>query len=420
MVMTPDDDGIVSANGDVVAFKNWLAENGAEFHPHAAFRTERSGYSVIASQDLRSDTTVVSCPFSLAITPEVSKNALTTLLGPTFTGQSWSERQLICSYICMHWILDPSASSELAHWPYIRMLPAPDKLRTPLHFSDTELEALKGSNLYGATLDRRRDWQSEWEQCQKTIATVDLTWGEQFSWERYLSASTYLSSRAFPSMVLSPNPSLVSTEESYPVLLPGIDSLNHSRGQPVSWVVSIGTSSDVNRISLVLHKSTPAGSELLNNYGPKPNAELILGYGFSLPENPDDTIVLKIGGNSASGLQQQKWEVGRNAQGAGPMWRAILTAVSDDPEEQTIDDELDASEVLAEMAQNLLDRLPIANPPEDRIRPEVLLMLEHYLEGQRAILQSLIQFARDKESAAIKLAQEQGLQTVEEDENEDM
>lgn len=129
----------------------------------------------------------------------------------------------------------------------------------------------------------------------------------------------------------------------------------------------------------MLHVSTPQGEELFNNYGPKPNAELILGYGFSLPNNPDDTIVLKIGGMPTQ--SQDKWEIGREARGVQPVWEAVVAAVSEDPEDVTVEDELQAADMLGEMAQNLFERLP-QQRTED-LRPEVALMLHHYLEGER-------------------------------------
>lgn len=46
---------------------------------------------------------------------------------------------------------------------------------------------------------------------------------------------------------------------------------------------------------------------MFNNYGPKPNSELLLGYGFVLPNNPEDTIVLKLGGS------EKRHEIGRDA-----------------------------------------------------------------------------------------------------------
>lgn len=414
---------------NVVAFRRWVTENGGEFHPDAFFKAEPSGYSIIASNDLPPDTTVVSIPFTLAISPDVSSKALESLFAASAQNISlggWSERQLVCTYICMHWVVEPQTSSPLlAHRLYLATLPSPDTLLTPLHFSPTELAAFQGTNLYGATLSRRDAWRTEWQACQTIVAQANPTWGDAFTWERYLTASTYLSSRAFPSTLLSPMPSLAPSPDSHPILLPGIDALNHARGQPVSWAVSAAPNAPPS-ISLVLHNAHPAGTELFNNYGPKPNAELILGYGFSLPHNPDDTIVLKLGGAPAAQHASQnsavaRWEVGRDARGAEPVWEAVLAAVCEsdtEDEERTVEDELCAADALEEMAQNLYDRLP-KGPPEGAMRPEVAHMLEHYLEGQRDILQSLIRFARDKAREAIRAAQELGLQVVDEESEEE-
>ncbi len=72
-----------------------------------------SGFSVLAASDIPADATVVSIPFSLAITPDGAKKALQeTLKGsgdaPKGELDSLSERQLICTYLCMHWIADRS------------------------------------------------------------------------------------------------------------------------------------------------------------------------------------------------------------------------------------------------------------------------------------------------------------------------
>ena len=168
------------------------------------------------------------------------------------------------------------------------------------------------------------------------------------------------------------------------MLLPGIDSLNHARVQPVSWVVrypnnvSPESSLQERKISLILHTSATAGDELFNNYGPKPNSELILGYGFSLPQNPEDTILLKIGG-----IEGHKWEIGRNAIGAESLWKEILGSFIDDPaSEPDYEDVLDASSMLLEMVQALIDRLPVeAIQNSAWIRPEVSTMFRDYVEG---------------------------------------
>ncbi|KDQ54521.1 hypothetical protein JAAARDRAFT_38195 [Jaapia argillacea MUCL 33604] len=452
---------------NILRFRQWLSLNGASLNPNIQFIATPSGFSVHATAALDADTKVVECPFGLAITKDVAMDSLSALLGEDgmWLCGRWSERQLICSYLCFHWIIEEANHSQcsLNHLPYLNTLPSPSKLLTPLHFTENELEAFKGTNLYGATLDRRREWQEQWEVCKVVIDSVNPELGNAFTWEKYLTAATYVSSRSFPSTLLSPEPTLQITRDSYPVLLPGIDALNHLRGQPVSWVVSYPptpeptppSQSDEDNddsdsdstptptqtsfspsqiafpsssppttptISLVIHTPTPSGSELFNNYGPKPNAELILGYGFSVEGNADDTIVLRIGGS------EKRWEVGRarkvadvdekaegaegKSQGEGEgeegsvktiwgtgvegLWEEIVGAVvgssrkskakakakarkqhreeggglhavqeheeeeiNAEEEELSFEDEFEAAELLRGMVQMLIDRLPI-------------------------------------------------------------
>ncbi|KAH7924334.1 SET domain-containing protein [Leucogyrophana mollusca] len=369
------------------AFKGWLSEHGGRFNTSVQLAEGAFGISAIAQETVPADTTIVSCPFSLAITRDVALRAIVVLMGEVSQAGSiledWSERQLICSYVCFHWLFpETSLPDVLQHLPYLKTLPSSEKLMTPLHFSPSELEAFKGSNIYGASIDREGQWRSEWTKCRDVIQKANRAWSTLFTWEHYLTASTYLSSRAFPSTLLSKNPSLEATPLSYPILLPGVDSLNHARGQPISWLVSHegSTCPPEPSISLVTRRTTPAGHEIYNNYGPKPNSELILGYGFSLPQNPDDTILLRIGGSS------NKWEIGRNARGAEGLWAEIVSLVAQDHAEPTFEDDLDAVGALSDMVETMMNHLPHvpSDDVEDHlIRPAVKLMLEHYVEGWR-------------------------------------
>ncbi|KAF8165589.1 SET domain-containing protein [Crassisporium funariophilum] len=405
-----------------LALGSWLSENGGGFHPNVRFVEDSFGSRIVASLDLPEDATIVSCPFELAITEPIAKDAVLEILGITSSSGeiSWSERQWISTYISLHWILKLD-DKRLRHDKYLDTLPAVESLRTPLHFTTSELNLFKGSNLYGATLDRDRHWRSEWEQCRKVIGQAEPQWGDLFSWDKYLTGATYLSSRAFPSTILSPNPSLIHSPSTQPVLLPGVDALNHKRGQPVSWVVTHSechnpeTVPQNAKISLVLHTSAVEGQELFNNYGAKPNSEFILGYGFSTPNNPEDTIVLKIGG-----IEGQRWEIGRDAHGVEGLWKEIITSITGSSQDSpTYDDLLDASSMLQDMVATLVNRLPMENKSAEitDIRPEVLAMFHDYLEGQQDVLQALMEFAKGQERVAIEIAREQGIDLVLEEED---
>ena len=272
----------------------------------------------------------------------------------------------------------------------------------------------------------------------------------------YLAAATYLSSRAFPSTLLSPNPSLIATPSSYQVLLPGVDSLNHARGTPVTWNVvrkpvainsaDASKASDLN-IALTLNRPYGAGSELFNNYGPKPNSSLILGYGFAAKDNPDDTIMLKIGfkGGSQGPAPhdqppvQSEHEVGRDARGADRLWDSVRALVasnfSDFDDEDEVEENDDTTEAakdvqidiqsadsLSNMVSDLLDRLPIlpaegstfSRPDQGEhssasIRPEVRKMWIYYVQGQMDILNALQSWIEQKEREAIRRAEKLGI-----------
>ena len=240
-------------------------------------------------------------------------------------------------------------------------------------------------------------------QCGKTALRGENEWfalsaiSEMKLRQRYLTAATYLSSRAFPSTILSPTPSLTSSASSHPVLIPGIDCFNHTRGHLVSWVVdpvrsdlSLSSSHfDSYQISLVIHNPIAAHTEVLNNYGAKPNSEFILGYGFSLPANPDDTIVLRIGGRR-EGLEKsgRAWEVGRDGKGSEGLWEemvAIFARGSDSDKEEIHaewEHELEAAETLKEMVERKLMTLPhTMEGIQEGIRKDVFQMVQHYVEG---------------------------------------
>jgi hypothetical protein len=162
-------------------------------------------------------------------------------------------------------------------------------------------------------------------------------------------------------------------------------------------------------ISLVTHTALKAGTEIFNNYGPKPNSELLLGYGFTLPANPDDTIVLKIGGAPGPG-DGARHEVGRGASGVASVWGAIVDAVKaaeekEVPEWQII---LDSADTLRAMTESLLVRLP-RTPVPDVLRSDVAEMIGDYVSGQMEVLQDLVSYAKMRETNAVMMARREGV-----------
>ncbi|KAK4051819.1 hypothetical protein OIV83_002524 [Microbotryomycetes sp. JL201] len=228
-----------------------------------------TGTSVYASSDIPALESVALCPNRLAITPALCRSKLERL--PVELG-SWTDHELMAVYLAFHVVeRDMEAASDpavaLDHAAYVNLLPK-EALMTPINFSDNELALLKGTNLYAATIERRDKWHHEWDVIRSRHAALNA-----IKWPQYLWACTMISSRAFPSRLVDGDDS-----DPTPILLPGVDMLNHDLSAKVTW--STSEYSDNGKVALVIESASPAGFQIFNNYGPKPNEEFMLGYGF--------------------------------------------------------------------------------------------------------------------------------------------
>ena len=195
---------------------------------------------------------------------------------------------------------------------------------------------------------------------------------------------------------MSSTPSL-NDPAAHPVLVPLVDALNHARATPVSWVISVKSGAQLggekgSALSLVLHEGAEENMELYNNYGAKPNSELLLGYGFTLISNPDDTVAFKLPGS------ETRWEIGRKAAGdVQGLFEAVedrmksqLGISAEDLEEmdevERIELSLEAIDLFQEMLQGLRMKLPTwihegSHQSGAEKRPEILELVRPYIEG---------------------------------------
>lgn len=79
--------------------------------------------------------------------------------------------------------------------------------------------------------------------------------------------------------------------ETIPILFPVIDILNHSVTAKVEWDFQPHQSFTLRCLD---GSKFVANEELFNNYAPKQNDELLLGYGFCLLDNPIEQFALKL------------------------------------------------------------------------------------------------------------------------------
>ena len=130
---------------------------------------------------------------------------------------------------------------------------------------------------------------------------VDTGSRELFRW-----AATIYRTRAFTSQVLSDtraadrarlgfggrgNEDQILSKlfsDSFPVLLPLLDLCSHKPGAQVEWQTRYSF------VGLQLLEPFEENQEIFNNYGPRDNESLLLGYGFTVEDNPFDHAAISL------------------------------------------------------------------------------------------------------------------------------
>lgn len=151
--------------------------------------------------------------------------------------------------------------------------------------------------------------------------------------------------------------------------------------------------------------------QVYNNYGPKPNEELLLGYGFVLDPNPDDVVPLRLGGLGSNVSEAKKARLTSKSLDAGKRWiikhdgqierdlMEVLRIVMGDehPHDHDHDDEDEEEEhghweeemeleldVLGALGQMLDDKLSKLESVDSSIeaREDVRVMCDVYRRGE--------------------------------------
>ncbi|GMG19924.1 unnamed protein product [Ambrosiozyma monospora] len=325
-------------------FINWAKSNGASIDSRISFKyTEESGITAIFKDNddgsntaIATTTTtnqlplVIKIPSSLIVKPddaysqfELQKTEMDPVTIMKFYVGYLSSIESISG-------IDDNANKEYSDngskfLPYVNLLPGFREIGSPLTFSPDELESLQGSNLYTGTKLKLKQLLKEYLEnyhliqlsSQKNITKYDelnelelfetmlkettKTIADESNWlsfGKFVWAHLILTSRAFPHRFISSNDKdtlgLTEIDKKAVMLLPVIDLLNHEPRNQVSWYGSPhGFEISIPEPSAAQSKSS-IPVEVFNNYGPKGNEELFMGYGFCIPENEFENLHLSL------------------------------------------------------------------------------------------------------------------------------
>ncbi|KAH6897382.1 hypothetical protein B0T10DRAFT_184040 [Thelonectria olida] len=272
---------------------SWATSHGAHLHPSLeVYQDAQTGLSFRVSPDAAEGTkpfdAIVSLPTSLTL------SYLNALPGSKNDPKPFPAEFLdqtpphvIGRFVLIkHYLV-----GDESFWaPYVRALPQPgevDSWSLPPFWPSDDAELLEGTNVEVGIQKTRANVQTEFEHACALLAEEQwepsLTSGLVLS--LYQWAYSIFSSRSFrPSLVLPAAdreslPNGVGVDD-FSVLLPLFDVGNHDMTEQVRWELDEGRAS----CQLKVARAYKPGEQVFNNYSLKTNAELLLGYGFMIPE----------------------------------------------------------------------------------------------------------------------------------------
>jgi hypothetical protein len=177
-------------------------------------------------------------------------------------------------------------------WPYIATLPQPEHVNSwalPAFWPEEDIDYLEGTNAHVAIEEIQANVKREFKQARKVLKEDGFRDWQDYTQMLYKWAFCLFTSRSFrPSLMLSKSakehvsgllPAGCEIDD-FSILQPLFDIGNHSMTSQYTWDVT----SNPNSCQLICQDTYRPGDQVYNNYGLKTNSELLLAYGFILPE----------------------------------------------------------------------------------------------------------------------------------------
>lgn len=286
----------------------WSKAHGGTVHPALeVYKDDVTGFSmrVKPSSTAGTDATVnsgeevLTCPLSTSLS---FLNATTD--GPVLSGPSdrtearpaFPQRFMeIQPHVIGHfYLMKQYLMGKDSFWhPYISTLPQPDSISSwnlPPFWPEEDFEFLEGTNAAVAAEEIQANVKKEYKEARKILKEEGFENWQDYTRLLFNWAFSMFASRSFrPSLV---TPTAVQERElpdnikidDFAMLLPVYDIINHDMKANVRWAVD-DDSGAPEACRFITFDSYNPGEQVFNTYGKKTNSELLLSYGFILPES---------------------------------------------------------------------------------------------------------------------------------------
>jgi len=290
----------VSEDVDSSGLVAWFGSNEGDIgQTNPAVFGDSMGRGLAASSNVQEGDRLCTIPFSLVVSSALAERTL----GGGGQLQLPADLQLQPEVLLLAGFLMHERRNAQSKWTaWLDSLPALETFGSTFFWSDSELAELQNSQLGADTRRRRERVRHDFEILVPMLASTTIALqNEQVekaeSWNLWLWALSNVWSRSFylelPDGEDQFSCSSVQRDAAGPrhgcLMLPYCDYINHN-DRPTGFQVDYAAT----QITLQATQSYQAGEQVLDCYGPKPNATLLLNYGFCVPDNRHDSIVLCV------------------------------------------------------------------------------------------------------------------------------
>lgn len=302
----------------VHALVSWSQQHHTSLHPNVEiYHDQVTGLSFRALRDIPPGTRLVDCSYQTTLSYLNAIDAVpyfqrhSTPFPPHFINTLKQDDPNVIGhfFLVQQYLLGPAS-----FWfQYIRLLPQPYQPETfgiPVWWPEDDRKYLDGTNADPPIKIRKSLWEEEWKRGFSLLKEAFEGW-EQYTYFLYQWAATIFGSRSFrPSLTIPESfvrgPDAFAEDmyldvahvrkDRFSVLLPVMDIGNHNGANQVVW----SQHPEAGQFSLSNLGPVEKGSQIYNYYGDKSNSELLVAYGFTLPDTNKDLVNLRLTPDSES------------------------------------------------------------------------------------------------------------------------
>lgn len=385
-----------------IALESWLTENGMYLSPDASWGRakhplvianettddgEYSGRGLVASKSILQNECLFEVPMEVVVTKEVALSQF-----PVFPDDI-NEYVAIAALL----IVERAKGADSFWAPYIDILPGDDELIPLFRWTDEDRELLNGSPALAAAKSLSFKLKAEFEMAEESyfapnreLFPADVLTIENWEW-----AFAILFSRA-----------ISLTTDGVVALVPYADLLNHNPFCANFIDVHKEMLTRDKMVRLYTDRPYSITDQVFVTYGPKPNADLLLLYGFVSDRNPYDSVELIVSLSKDDPLYEQKKiylsESGVDETAAFPLYRDrypmemvefLRFCFANEHEFQTADfgdfvseeNETRVARAIIDACRAALDGYPQTRDEDDKIMTDIAMFKMFSLKQRWAI-----------------------------------